>query len=55
MCPERDDERVSLYGLPPEGALRALLAVKPDAAAREESQDDDSREGTDKAGSGKEE
>jgi len=55
MGPERNDERLSLYGLPPEGALRALLAVKPDAAEREESKDDDSRERPDKASSGQEE
>jgi hypothetical protein len=50
MCPKRGDERVSLYGLAPEGALRALLAVRPDAADREEPEDDGSRQGAEKAG-----
>ncbi len=31
MADERDDERVSLEGLDPEEALKALLAVDPDA------------------------
>lgn len=38
MTPRDRDERVSLRGLDPETALRALLAVKPDD---DEAKDDD--------------
>ncbi len=37
-----NDQPVSLYGLDPEEALRALLAVKPDDEAVVENSDDDS-------------
>lgn len=37
---ERDDERVSLDGLDPEEALRALLKVDPDAEPVAEADDD---------------
>ncbi len=38
---QRDDVRVSLAPLTPEDALRALLAVKPDASPTEPHTDDD--------------
>lgn len=41
MTEKRDpDERVSLHGLDPEEALRALLAVNPDDEPVEDSKDD---------------
>jgi hypothetical protein len=42
MRKEREDERVSLEGLDPEEALKALLAVDPDAEPA--GGDDDERE-----------
>lgn len=39
---ESDSESVSLHGFTPEEVLRALLAVKANAAAAEAPQDDDS-------------
>jgi hypothetical protein len=46
MTERRDrDERVSLHGLDPEEAVRALLAVKPDNEAATHDVEKDPREG----------
>ncbi|MEA2376220.1 MAG: hypothetical protein QOD13_127 [Thermoleophilaceae bacterium] len=49
MAEEHDDERVSLHGVDPEEAIRALLAVDPDAepvTEDDEAEPDDEGEGS---------
>jgi hypothetical protein len=40
MTDDRDDDRISLQGLDPVAALKALLAVDPDAPPANSLQDD---------------
>lgn len=44
MDDKRDLDRVSLEGLDPEAALRALMAVDPDAPPVDDSQDEPASE-----------